>query len=109
MAEYIDREALLKRLCDGDPSKMEDYYRGIHEYFEGVIEDEKSLERYGLSYANDYDESPEPLWCEDCQHFKNYPYAMSGEGYCDIDHHETWYGCPICEKYEKKGVKQDDR
>lgn len=26
MKEYIDREALLKRLCDGDPSKMEDYY-----------------------------------------------------------------------------------
>ena len=26
MAEYIDREALLKRLCDDDPSHMEDYY-----------------------------------------------------------------------------------
>ena len=26
MAEYIDREALLKGLCDDDPSHMEDYY-----------------------------------------------------------------------------------
>ena len=26
MAEYINREALLKRLCDDDPSHMEDYY-----------------------------------------------------------------------------------
>ena len=24
--EYIDREALLKRLCDDNPSAMEDYY-----------------------------------------------------------------------------------
>ena len=26
MAKYIDREALLQRLCDDDPSHMEDYY-----------------------------------------------------------------------------------
>ena len=26
MKEYIEREALLKRLCDDDPSHMEDYY-----------------------------------------------------------------------------------
>ena len=26
MAEYIDREALFQRLCDDDPSHMEDYY-----------------------------------------------------------------------------------
>lgn len=26
MAEYIEREALLKGLCDNDPSRMEDYY-----------------------------------------------------------------------------------
>ena len=26
-----------------------------------------------------------------------------GEGECDIDNHDTWYGCPICEKYELKG------
>ena len=26
MADYIDREALLKRLCEGDPSRMEDFY-----------------------------------------------------------------------------------
>ncbi len=24
--EYIEREALLKRLCDNDPANMEDYY-----------------------------------------------------------------------------------
>ena len=24
--EYIEREALLKRLCDSDPANMEDYY-----------------------------------------------------------------------------------
>ena len=24
--EYIEREALLEWLCDGDPSRMEDYY-----------------------------------------------------------------------------------
>ena len=26
MDDYIDREALLKRLCEGDPSRMEDFY-----------------------------------------------------------------------------------
>ena len=26
MAEYIEREALLKRLCNDDPANMEDYY-----------------------------------------------------------------------------------
>jgi hypothetical protein len=28
---------------------------------------------------------------------------MGGEGECDIDNHDTWYGCPICEKAELKG------
>ena len=26
MPEYIEREALLKKLCDDDPANMEDYY-----------------------------------------------------------------------------------
>ena len=47
-----------------------------------------------------YDISPEPLWCEDCKHFCNAD--MGGEGVCDIDNHNTWYGCPICEKAELK-------
>lgn len=47
-----------------------------------------------------YDISPEPLWCEDCKHFCNAD--MGGEGECDIDNHDTWYGCPICEKAELK-------
>ena len=32
--------------------------RGIHEYFESVIDDEKELERYGLSY----DENEDGWW-----------------------------------------------
>ena len=47
-----------------------------------------------------YDISPEPLWCEDCKHFCNAD--MGGEGMCDIDNHDTWYGCPICKKAELK-------
>lgn len=79
--------------------------RGINEDFEGVLDEPKGLEKYGLSYGDEeaYYNSPDPLWCEDCQHFKNYPLDMGGEGECDIDKHNTWYGCPICEKFEKKG------
>ena len=41
----------------------------------------------------------EPVWCEECKHFCNAD--MGGEGECDIDNHDTWYGCPICEKFER--------
>ena len=47
-----------------------------------------------------YDECPDPLWWEDCRHFCNAD--MGGEGECDIDHHRTWYGCPICENVDLK-------
>lgn len=50
--------------------------------------------------GREYNESPEPLWCEDCEHFANVD--MGGEGSCDIDGHDTWYGCPICEKFNSK-------
>lgn len=42
----------------------------------------------------------EPVWCEDCKHFCNAD--MGGEGECDLDNHDTWYGCPICEKFERR-------
>lgn len=54
-----------------------------------------------LNRCEEYDNSPDPLWCEDCKHFCNAD--MGGEGMCDIDNHDTWYGCPICEKAELKG------
>ena len=40
------------------------------------------------------------LWCEDCKYFTRYD--MGGEGFCDIDDSSTWYGRPICEKFEEK-------
>ncbi len=52
-----------------------------------------------------YDVSVDPLWCEDCKHFCNAD--MGGEGECDIDHHRTWYGCPICENANLKGANDE--
>ncbi len=44
--------------CDFIDVRTSISVRGIHEYFEGVIDDEKELERYGLSY----DEEEEGWW-----------------------------------------------
>lgn len=48
-----------------------------------------------------YEEAPDPLWCEDCEHFGDVD--MGGEGRCDVDGHDTWYACLICEKAKLKG------
>lgn len=40
------------------------------------------------------------LWCEDCKYFTRYD--MGGEGFCDVDDSSTWYGRPICERFERK-------
>lgn len=42
----------------------------------------------------------DPLLCEDCKYFTRYD--MGGEGFCDVDDSSTWYGRPICEKFEEK-------
>lgn len=89
-------EAELKQISDvtnEDLATQKEAYRLLVEYFKR----EKGNE------STPYDDFPEPLWCEDCKHFCNAD--MGGEGECDIDGHDTWYGCPICENAELKGGK----
>ena len=54
-----------------------------------------------------FDESEDPLWCEDCELFGNAD--MSGEGICGADGHDTWYGCPICEKVKLKEGEHEQK
>lgn len=41
----------------------------------------------------------EPLWCEECSHFKGGP---DGEGECLADCQLTWYACCACQSYAPK-------
>jgi len=41
----------------------------------------------------------EPLWCEECSHFKGGP---DGEGECLADCQPTWYACCVCQSYAPK-------
>ena len=41
----------------------------------------------------------EPLWCEECSHFKGGP---DGEGECLADCQPTWYACCACQSYAPK-------
>lgn len=43
----------------------------------------------------------EDIWCEDCKYFRKT--NIFGEGKCDIDNHDTWYGCPKCKRFKKVG------
>ena len=45
-------------------------------------------------------EYKDPLWCEDCRHFCNAD--MGGEGECDIDNSDTWFGCLACKRFKQK-------
>lgn len=53
-----------------------------------------------MKTMNEYYTYTDPLWCEDCKYFTRYD--MGGEGFCDVDDNSTWYGKPICEKFERK-------
>ena len=52
MAEYMEREALLKRLCNDDPANMEDYYYN-------AIKNAPTVDVV------------EVVRCKDCKHLKN--------------------------------------
>ena len=84
----------LGEVTNEDLETQKEAYRLLVEYFKR----EKGNE------SIPYEDSPEPLWCEDCKHFCNAD--MSGEGKCDIDGHDTWYCCPICKNADLKGGEQ---
>lgn len=58
------------------------------------------MRRRLLKTMNEYYTYTDPLWCEDCKYFTRYD--MGGEGFCDVDDSSTWYGRPICKKFERK-------
>ena len=47
--------------------------------------------------SEEYDTCPDPLWCEDCLHYKDY--GLGTEGECDIDGHYTCYCDQICKDF----------
>lgn len=70
MAEYIEREALLNKLCSNDPSNMEDYY------YNAIIA------------APAADVRPVVL-CKDCKHWEKGDF----QGGNDIEHLEWGGSC----------------
>ena len=47
------------------------------------------------------------LWCEECEYFGHAD--MGGEGACDFDGHDTWYGCPACKIFSPKDVADKEK
>ena len=95
-ARFIKRLVSSVLASEFDPGVSEEYRRGHNEFGNALIE---FLE---TKLKHDNDDIEDPLWCEDCAHFCNAD--MGGEGECDLDGHDTWYGCPACRKFKPKEV-----
>ena len=80
MKEYVEREALLKRLCDDDPSHMEDYY-------------------YNAIKNAPAADVVEVVRCKDCRH--NHCMVGNSYRYCAL-HDTKVYADDFCSYGERK-------
>ena len=82
MAEYIDRQALLKKLCDGDSSRMEDYYyNAIAEFPAADVvskETHEAVQKALIAFAET--DVVQVVRCKDCRYWDE---CRIGKGLCE--------------------------
>lgn len=93
--DFIKRVVSGVLECEFKPGVSEEYKLGHNDFGNALL---SLLE---TKFNHEDDKLDDTLWCEDCGHFCNAD--MGGEGECDVDGYDTWYGRPACRKYKPKG------